>query len=163
MDLWRFPEHTQDVPPVCYNSIMSESVPIRFHEAPPGGKIGSKPIGLRNEKGEKSPPLMFKDFVEEQNNFYCLFIKDGGKELNLGRIYRQEEYFQKCLADHPAKVKKYLDELGSYEFQRWDVDNKTNKMVILPDDPRGPEMERKVYDAYLPIREYVDDDCDLFT
>jgi hypothetical protein len=125
--------------------------------------ITRNPIGLRKEKGEKGPPLRHEDFKLVQNNFHLFFAKDNGKKINIGRIYRTKEAFQQCLADHPEEVQKFVDELGTYDFQRWDIDRATNTIIRFPPDPRGPEMERKLYEAYLLMREYVDDDRELFT
>jgi hypothetical protein len=125
-------------------------------------KIMRNPIGSRNEKGEKTSPLSPEDFKVVRNNFHLFFYKDDGKELNIGRIYRSNQIFQQCVADHPEEVQVLVDELGTYQFRRADIDRETNQIVFLPDDPRGPEMERKLYEAYLLIREYVDDDRKLF-
>lgn len=89
--------------------------------------------------------------------------RDKGEEVNIGRIYRKRKVFQQCLTDHPAEMQDLVDELGTYQFRRADVDMETNRIVNLPDDPRGPEMERKLYKAYLLMREHVDDDRMLFT
>ena len=126
-------------------------------------RVVRHPIGLRNEKGEKGSPLPPEDFELVRNNFHCFFYKDDGSELNLGQIYRSKQIFQQCLADHPDEMKALVDELSTYQFRRAEIDSETGQLIFLPDDPRGPEMKHKLYEAYLLMREYVDDDRILFT
>lgn len=103
-----------------------------------------------------------EDFRIAQNNFHLFFTKDNGEKISIGRIYRKKEVFQQCLRDNPKQLEALVKELSDYRFQRWYVDKDTNKMDILPDDPRSQEMHRKLYNAYLLMREYVEDDRTLF-
>src|SRR5687768_12355191 len=97
------------------------------------GRITRNPIGLRNEKGEKSPPLSPEDFKLARNNFHCFFYKDDGKEVNIGigRTYRKTKSFQQCFSDHPKEMQKLVDELSTYRFRRCDIDRETNQIVDL--------------------------------
>jgi|SRR3954470_18614678 hypothetical protein len=157
----------------CYNTNVSENFP--YKELPNQWldkegltwldnvrRITENPIGLRNEKGIKGPPLPPDDFKLARNNFPCYFTKDKGEEVNIGRAYRTSKRFQKWFSDHPEKIQKLVEELGTYRFLSWDVNRETNRTYLLPDDPKGPEMEHKLYEAYLQMREYVDDDRELF-
>jgi hypothetical protein len=126
-------------------------------------RIRKNPIGLRNEKGEKGSPLSPEDFNLVKSNFPYFFYKDDGEEFNIGRTYRKKEPFKECLANQPDELQTLVDELGTYRLRQCYIDKEINQTVDLPQDPRRPEMEKKLYKAYLLMREYVDDDRKLFT
>jgi hypothetical protein len=91
-----------------WKSSLSAEERARLEKA---GRITSNPIGLRNERGEKGTPLSPEDFMLVQNNFHLIFYKDDGKELNIGRMWRQKKAFQQWLADKPEEAQKFVDEL----------------------------------------------------
>lgn len=87
----------------------------------------------------QSAVLSFEEFLVFKNNFYLHFVDNF-----FGDIYRKTEFYKKCHASS-AGFRKLERKL----LRRFDYETKVYQSLL--------------YQAYLIMRSYVDDDIQLFT
>ncbi len=101
--------------------------------------------------------LSFEAFSKRGGNFSEFFSPIGSMT---GDIYRNQAVYQNCLAEHP-ELETLAAELRDYDFEQFHIDEKTGE-VIKDSDPKRVDMMRKLYEAYLIMRPYAQDDRELF-
>jgi hypothetical protein len=103
-------------------------------------------------------PLSFEEFAKRGGNFHLYFAPIG---TMMGDMYRKNEVYQKALSARP-ELQVLAAELQGYDFEEFDIDEATGAPIIKEVDPKRDEMLRKLYDAYLIMRQYAKRDGELF-
>ena len=105
----------------------------------------------------QNEPLSFGEFKKKQNNFHLYFTGKPGEHM-MGDLYREKEHFKKCLAEN-SEFSALVEGLYGQQFTEHTVENQTQEIAL---HQANPELEKKLYSAYVMMRPYVSKDWDLF-
>ncbi len=99
----------------------------------------------------KGEPLTFEQFTKRNptpkyNNFFTFFEDVGfGRELK-----RAQPYFRRFAEEHPELERELTDKITNRDSSKFTADS------LAP-------FEKDLYQAYLIMRQYIEDDTELFS